>query len=168
MCSLGNFYFFCPEFFFMITIVLIDLYNREIDRLKNEIASFESDDLLWKATETAIPPAGNLCLFITGTLQHYIGNMIGDSGYIRNKEAEMKARNLSRERIMEEVENMRQTVVDTLEQVSKSELQKVFPTNEFEEAVTTEFYLIHLLRTLGYYNGQMSVLRTLVTEKVAG
>jgi hypothetical protein len=152
----------------MITTVLIDLYNREIDRLKNEIVSFESDDLLWKSSETAIPPPGNLCLFVTGSLQHYIGNMIGDSGYIRNKEAEMKARNLSRERLMEEVENMRQTVVDALEQVSKSELLKVFPTNEFEEAVTTEFYLMHLLRTLSFYSGQISVLRALVSEKVAG
>lgn len=150
----------------MITTVLIDLYNREIDRLKNEIASFESDDLLWKSSETSIPPAGNICLFVTGTLQHYIGNMIGDSGYIRNKEAELKARNLSRERIMEEVENMRQTVVDTLEQVSKSELLKVFPTKEFEEAVTTEFYLMHLLRTLSFYSGQISVLRAVASEKV--
>lgn len=166
MRSIGIFYFFCREFLFMITTVLIDLYNREIDRLKKEIASFESDDLLWKSSEMAIPPAGNLCLFVTGTLQHYIGNMIGDSGYIRNKEAEMKARNLSRERIMEEVENMRQTVVDTLEQVSKSELQKVFPTNEFEDAVTTEYYLIHLLRTLSFYLGQISVLRALAAEKV--
>lgn len=152
----------------MITTVLIDLYTLEINRLKNEIAAFEADELLWKQPDAQLTPAGNTCLFITGTLQHFIGNMIGDSGYIRNKEAEMKARNLSRERLVEEIENMRQVVVDTLEQVTKSDLIKIFPTNEFEEDVTTEFYLIHLLKTLSFHIGQISILRQLVSEKVAG
>lgn len=152
----------------MITIVLIDLYTREINRLKNEISAFESDDLLWKQPDGLVNPAGNICLYTTGTLQHFIGNMIGDSGYIRNKEAELKARNLNRERLLEEVENMRQVVVDTLEQVSKTDLQKVFPTKEFEEAVTTEFYLIHLLNTLSFHIGQISMIRTLAAERVPG
>lgn len=150
----------------MITAVLIDLYSREIEKLKNEILAFESDELLWRTPDPQIISAGNQCLFIAGTLQHFIGNIIGDSGYIRNKEAEMKARNISRERLLEEVENMKKVVVDTLEQVSKTELQKQFPTNEFEEPVTTEFYLIHLLRNLGYHIGQISLLRQLVSAKI--
>ena len=151
----------------MITTVLIDLYTREIDRLKNEISAFDADELLWKHPEANIISAGNNCLLITGTLQHFIGNIIGDSGYIRNKEAEMKAKNLNRERLEEEIENTKKIVIDTLEQVSKTDLQKVFPTNEFEEAVSTEFYLIHMLNTLSFHIGQISILRSLVAEKVA-
>jgi uncharacterized damage-inducible protein DinB len=150
----------------MITTVLIDLYTREIDKLKNEILAFESDELLWRTPDPQITAAGNHCLYIAGTLQHFIGNMIGDSGYIRNKEAEMKARNVSRERLLEEIDNMKQVVVDTLEQVSKTELQKQFPTNEFPEPVTTEFYLIHLLKNLGFHLGQVSLLRQLVSLKI--
>lgn len=145
----------------MITTVLIDLYTREIDKLKNEMLNFESDELLWKAPESNIMAAGNICLLIAGSLQHYIGNIIGDSGYFRNKEAEMKARNVSRERLLEEIDNMKQIVVDTLEQMSKTELQKAFPTNEFEEPVTTEFYLIHLLKNVGFHMGQITLLRQL-------
>jgi uncharacterized damage-inducible protein DinB len=150
----------------MITTVLIDLYSREIDKLKNEVLAFESDDLLWRTPDAHITPAGNHCLFIAGSLQHFIGNIIGDSGYIRNKEAEMKAKNVPRERILEEIEAMRQVVIDTLEQVSKTELQKQFPTNEFEEPVSTEFYLVHLLKNLGYHLGQVSLLRQLVSLKI--
>jgi uncharacterized damage-inducible protein DinB len=150
----------------MITTVLIDLYSREIEKLKTEILAFESDDLLWRTPDPQVIPAGNQCLFIAGTLQHFIGNIIGDSGYIRNKEAEMKARNITKDRLLEEIENMRQVVVDTLEQVSKTELQKQFPTNEFEEPVTTEFFLIHLLKNLGYHLGQISLLRQLVSAKI--
>jgi uncharacterized damage-inducible protein DinB len=150
----------------MITAVLIDLYSREIEKLKNEVLAFESDDLIWRTPDTQVISAGNQCLYIAGSLQHYIGNIIGDSGYIRNKEAEMKAKNISRERLLEEIENMRQVVVDTLEQVSKTELQKQFPTNEFEEPVSTEFFLIHLLRKLSYHLGQISLLRQLVSAKI--
>jgi uncharacterized damage-inducible protein DinB len=150
----------------MITTVLIDLYSREIEKLKNEVLAFESDDLIWRTPDTQVISAGNQCLYIAGSLQHYIGNIIGDSGYIRNKEAEMKAKNISRERLLEEIENMRQVVVDTLEQVSKTELQKQFPTNEFEEPVSTEFFLIHLLRKLSYHLGQISLLRQLVSAKI--
>lgn len=150
----------------MITSVLIDLYTREIDKLKNEVLNFESDEQLWKTPEPQITPAGNTCLYLAGTLQHYIGNIMGDSGYIRNKEAEMKARNVPRERLLEEIDNTKQVVIDTLEQISKTELQKVFPTNEFEEPITTEFYLIHLLKNVGFHVGQISVLRQLASAKV--
>ncbi len=150
----------------MITTVLIDLYSREIDKLKNEILAFESDELLWRTPEAHVIAAGNHCLYIAGSLQHFIGNIIGDSGYIRNKEAEMKAKNVPRERLLEEIENTKQVVVDTLEQVSKTELQKQFPTNEFEEPVTTEFYLIHLLKNLSFHLGQISLLRQLVSAKI--
>ncbi|TAG99598.1 MAG: DinB superfamily protein [Sphingobacteriales bacterium] len=146
----------------MITIVLIDLYKKELERLKQEILAYAADDQLWATPPNAIA-AGNLCLQLTGSLQHYIGNLIGDSGYIRNKEAELKAKNLSRERLLEEVDNTSTIVVNTLEELSKTELQKVFPTTEFEEPVTTEFYVLHLLKVLGYYLGQIRYHRLVVT-----
>jgi len=149
----------------MITIVLIELYKREIDRLKNEIMSYDADEKLWKQFEGTIP-AGNLCLYLTGNLQHYIGNLIGDSGYIRNKEAEMKARNLSKERLLEEIDNMKEVVINTLEEVTKTDLQKVFPTNEFDEPVTTEYYLIHLLKNFSFYLGQIKFHHQMVSAKV--
>jgi hypothetical protein len=146
----------------MITTILIDLYEKELDKLKNEINSYKSEEQIWNLPESIQITGGNLCLFLAGNLQHFIGAMIGDSGYIRNKEAELKAKNVSRERLLEEIENTRQVVVDTLEQVSKSELLKIFPNKDFEEPVTTEYYLIHLLSNFSYYLGQIHLHRKLV------
>jgi hypothetical protein len=147
----------------MITTILIDLYGKELDKLKNEINVYESDELIWKQADGIQITGGNLCLYLAGNLQHYIGAMIGDSGYIRNKEAELKAKNVSRERLMEEIENTRQVVVDTLEQVSKAELLKIFPTKDFEEPVTTEYYLVHLLNNFCYHLGQIHFHRKQVS-----
>ncbi len=139
----------------MITKILIDLYTKELEKLKKEVLAYEADELLWRQAEGIQMSGGNLCLYLAGNLQHFIGNMIGDSGYIRNKEAELKAKNVSRERLLEEIENTRQVVIDTLEQVSKAELLKEFPTKDFEEPVTTEYYLVHLLNNFCYHLGQI-------------
>ena len=150
----------------MITIVLIDLYSKELEKLKQEVLAYESDEQPWMTPGSALS-AGNLCMQLTGTLQHYIGNMMGDSGYIRNKEAEHKARNLNRERLLEEINNTQTVVINTLEEMSKTELQKVFPTNEFEEPVTTEYYLLHLLKLLSFYIGQIRYHHLMVTTSKA-
>jgi hypothetical protein len=143
----------------MITTILIDLYSKELDNLKNEINAYGSEEQVWKPIEGLQTTGGNLCLFLAGNLQHHIGATIGDSGYIRNKEAELKAKNVSRERLMEEIENTRQVVVDTLEQVSKAELLKIFSTKDFEEPVTTEYYLVHLLNNFCFHLGQINFHR---------
>jgi hypothetical protein len=70
----------------MITTILIDLYEKELDKLKNEINSYKSEEQIWNLPESIQITGGNLCLFLAGNLQHFIGAMIGDSGYIRNKE----------------------------------------------------------------------------------
>lgn len=146
----------------MITSLLIELYNNELDKLNDELMAYESDELIWKTIGDNKITAGNNCLIISGTLQQYIGSMIGEYEYMRNKEAELKAKNMSKERLAEEISNTRKVVIATLEEVSKMDLMKVFPTTEFKEPVTTEFYLLHLLKTLGFYNGQIAFHRQLI------
>jgi hypothetical protein len=146
----------------MITSLLIELYNNELDKLNDELMAYESDELIWKTIGDNKISAGNNCLIISGTLQQYIGSMIGEYEYMRNKEAELKAKNMSKERLAEEISNTRKVVIATLEEVSKMDLMKVFPTTEFKEPVITEFYLLHLLKTLGFYNGQIAFHRQLI------
>jgi hypothetical protein len=53
-------------------------------------------------------------------------------------------------------------VKDTLEQVSKHELQKEYPIRVFDEAVTTEHFLLYLLSHLNYHIGQINYHRRLL------
>jgi len=149
----------------MITSLLIDLYNNELDKLNDELMSYESDELLWKTIDGTKTTAGNNCLIISGTLQQQIGSLIGEFEYMRNKEAELKAKNVSKERLAEEISNARKVVIETLEGVSKMDLAKVYPSTEFKEPVNTEYYLLHMLKTLGFYNGQIALHRQIVSAK---
>lgn len=146
----------------MITTVLISLYEKELDNLTEEIKAYESDEQLWKVADGINNSGGNLCLHLTGNLQHFIGATLGESGYIRNREAEFKLKNIPRQKLLEEIENTKRIVTDTLEQVSKKELDSDFPIQVFDEPMTTEYFLVFLLRHLGYHLGQINYHRRLV------
>lgn len=146
----------------MITTVLIELFQKELDKLKQEIGAYETEEQLWRIAEGINNCGGNLCLHLLGNLQHFIGATLGDSGYIRNRDAEFKLKNIPRQKLLEEIENTKKIVVDTLEQVSKKELEKEFPIRVFEEVMTTEYFLLYLLNHFGYHLGQINYHRRLV------
>jgi uncharacterized damage-inducible protein DinB len=146
----------------MITTVLIELYQKELDKLNAEISAYEPEEQLWKLTDGINNCGGNLCLHLLGNLQHFIGATLGDSGYIRNRDAEFKLKNIPRQKLLEEIENTKKIVVDTLEQVSKKELEKEFPIRVLEEGTTTEYFLVYLLNHFGYHLGQINYHRRIV------
>ena len=146
----------------MITTVLISLFEKELDNLTEEIKAYEQDELLCKIADGINNSGGNLCLHLTGNLQHFIGATLGESGYIRNREAEFKLKNIPKQKLLEEIENTKRIVTDALEQVSKKELDSDFPIQVFDEPLTTEYFLVYLLRHLSYHIGQINYHRRMI------
>lgn len=147
----------------MITQHLIPLFQKDLDKLKEEIDLYSKDEQLWQLKGSITKSAGNICLQLTGSLQHYVGAVLGDSGYVRNKEAELRVKNVPRGKLLEDIAVTRAAVTDALEQLSKNELQKNYPLPVFEENVTTEYYLIHLLCDLNLNIGQISYHRQILS-----
>ncbi len=145
----------------MITTVLIDLYQKELDKLKEEINLYASDEQLWALPLGVSNSGGNLCLHLTGSLLHFIGATLGDTGYIRNRDAEFKLKKIPSQKLLEEIDNTRSVLVDTLEQVSRKELEGIYPIVVFGEPMTTEFFLIFLLKHFSYHLGQINYHRRL-------
>jgi uncharacterized damage-inducible protein DinB len=146
----------------MITPVLINLFERDLNKLNEEISQYPDDSSLWVVKEGIKNSGGNLCLHLTGGLQHFIGAVLGDSGYIRNRDAEFTLKNISKHKLLNEIENTKVAVKDALEQTSKNELAKNYPLPLNGETVTTEFFLLHLLGHLNYHLGQINYHRRLL------
>jgi uncharacterized damage-inducible protein DinB len=146
----------------MITPVLITLFEQNLSKLTEEISQYPDDSSLWVVKEGIKNSGGNLCLHLTGSLQHFIGNVIGDSGYIRNRDAEFTLKNISKHKLLNEIENTKVAVKDALEQTSKNELAKNYPLPLNGETVTTEFFLLHMLAHLNYHIGQVNYHRRLL------
>lgn len=152
----------------MITLHLIPLFQKDLDKLKEEITLYPKDEQLWQVREGISNSGGNLCLHLTGSLQHFIGAVLGDSGYVRNRDAEFRLKNVPRSKLLEDIDITRSVVTDTLEQLSKNELQKDYPLPVLnEEKTNTSYFLLHLLNHLNYHIGQINYHRRIIAGSPA-
>lgn len=146
----------------MITPILIQLFDKGLTKLAEEINLYPDDASLWVVKEGIKNSGGNLCLHLAGNLQHFLGAVLNDSGYVRNRDAEFALKNISRKKLLDEIEATKIAVKDSLEQISKKEMEKDFPIALNDEIVTTEYYLVHLLAHLNYHTGQVNYHRRLL------
>jgi uncharacterized damage-inducible protein DinB len=146
----------------MITESLSKYFQSSLDQLAEEIKLYKDEAALWQVKDGITNSGGNLCLHITGGLQHFIGAMLGESGYMRNRDAEFSLKNIPRQKLLEQIETAKAIVVDTVEQLSKNELQKDFPTQLKGETVSTEYFVLHLAGHLNYHLGQINYIRRML------
>jgi len=145
----------------MITI-LVQLFIRDLEKLKTEISSFKDEKNIWKISGDIKNSAGNLCLHLCGNLQHFIGAVLGNSGYVRNRDAEFSRKNVPLKELLSEIENTTRAVEKTLKELKEEKLQEIFPSNVFGDNMTTGFFLTHLATHLNYHLGQVNYHRRLV------
>lgn len=146
--------------------ILIDtvreLVLRDLTKLKQEINSYTSEESIWKLEGEIKNTAGNLCLHLCGNLQHYIGAVLGKSGYLRNRDAEFSSRGLSQASLAKEIEITLKIVDRTLSTLDHDILNQPYPENVLNKPMTTGYFLIHLAGHLNYHLGQINYHRRLV------
>jgi uncharacterized damage-inducible protein DinB len=146
----------------MLRKVLIELYERDLAKLKSEIEQYDAEADLWKTTAGISNSAGNLCLHLTGNLNHFFGAVLGESGYLRDREAEFADRNVSREKMLADIDETLDVVRSTLAGLTENDLDKPYPIEVFGHPLTTGFFLVHLTTHLNYHLGQINYHRRLV------
>jgi uncharacterized damage-inducible protein DinB len=146
----------------MITDALIELFERDLQRLKKEVELYKDEDNLWLVKEGICNSAGNLCLHLLGNLSHFIGGMLGHTGYVRHREDEFSLKNIPRQDLITNIENCRLIVRTTLQKLAAEELEKEFDQQVFDKPVTTGMMLMHLTTHLTYHLGQINYHRRLL------
>ncbi|HCX22935.1 MAG TPA: DinB superfamily protein, partial [Cytophagales bacterium] len=73
---------------------LAELFTRDLNRLIKELEQYPNEEQLWVVTEGINNSAGTLTLHLIGNLNHFFGAILGNTGYIRNREAEFSDRNI--------------------------------------------------------------------------
>lgn len=146
----------------MIIESLKSLYTRDLNKLKLEIESYQNEENLWKIDKNILNSAGNLVLHLIGNLNHYLGAILGNSGYIRNRELEFSLKNIPRTELIQQVEKTIEVVNSSLDKLSDEDVQKDYPVETLGYPMTTEYFLIHLFGHLGYHLGQINYHRRLL------
>ena len=146
----------------MLTENLATLFERDILKIKTEILAYTDESKLWLTAEGIANSGGNLCLHLLGNLQHYIGGILGNSGYIRNRPLEFSQKNIPIAEMIVIIELTVQKISQTIRSLSAENLAAEYPEKVFDHSMTTEYFLLHLLAHLNYHVGQINYLRRLI------
>ena len=141
---------------------LIKIYDRDIQRLRKEIELFNEDSNLWRTVGHVKNPAGNLCLHLVGNLNTYIGKNLGYTNYVRDRDAEFNSRNVSKQELLDKVEETREVVISTMKKLNNEDVDKKYVEDVFGYGMTNGFFLIHLAAHLSYHLGQVNYIRRIL------
>ena len=144
--------------------ILIQLFQRDLEKLKTEITSYKDEKKMWEVTGDSSNSAGNLCLHICGNLQHFIGSILGISGYKRDRDSEFSRKNIPMDEIIRKIDHTMFTVKKTLNELDVNKLDEIYPINVFGKEMTTGFFLTHLTTHLSYHLGQINYHRRLLDK----
>ncbi|HPG09474.1 MAG TPA: DinB family protein [Saprospiraceae bacterium] len=143
------------------------LYQRDLEKLAQEIALYPSDELLWQIIPGIINPGGNLAIHLCGNLREFIGRQLGEIPYTRNRAYEFSATGRSKSELLDEINTTKKAVHDTLTGLDPSRLEETYPQEVFGYPMNIHYFLLHLLAHLSYHLGQVNYHRRIITAEEA-
>ncbi len=150
----------------MLTDTLKEIFTRDLNKLKDELTAYGDEQFMWQIDKEVNNSGGNLCLHLIGNLKHFIGAILGDTGYVRNRDAEFSTTSIPRSELLQRIDETIDVVNDTLDLLSAEDLEKTYPIDVLRENMSTEFFLTHLATHLNYHLGQVSYHRRMATDGV--
>jgi len=141
---------------------IIAFFERDLDKIITEISLFKNGDDIWKIKEGILNSAGNLALHLVGNLNHFIGTTLGNTGYVRNRDEEFSLKDIPREKLIADINDLKGTIRNTLSKISSADLQNDFPIKIRDEVFSILNMLIFLLAHLNYHLGQINYLRRMM------
>lgn len=148
----------------MLIQTLKTLFNRDLEKLKQEILLYENENNIWIIDRNIANSTGNLCLHLVGNLNTYIGAEIGKTGYIRNRELEFSMKNIPRQELIKKIEDTIRVVENSLDILKEHELENEYPLLVFAEKTSIGYLMVHLAIHLGYHLGQVNYHRRLLDK----
>lgn len=145
-----------------------DFLRRELRSLRRELEAYPDEQLLWTLPPGLPNSAGTLALHLAGNLRHYVGALLGGTGYIRNRDEEFAARDLPRAALLEQISKAEAAIESTLPHLSDAQMSQPFPEPIREHHLQTGELLVQLAVHLAYHLGQISYHRRLVTGNAQG
>jgi uncharacterized damage-inducible protein DinB len=140
------------------------LFNRDLDKLKTEISLYRDEDKIWYIEKNIANSAGNLCLHLIGNLNHFLGSVIGKTGYARNRELEFSQKDIPVTELISKIETTILVVNDALNKLTDEALEQEYPVLVFEKKTSAGYFLIHLTTHLSYHLGQINYHRRLLDQ----
>lgn len=145
----------------MLIEILRSLFNRDLNKLKDEIEAYQTESQLWVIDKNITNSAGNLCLHLIGNLNTYIGAVLANTGYVRDRPLEFSSKDVRKDELITRIEETILMVNHTLDILKETDLEAIYPQIVFEKEMKSGFFLVHLSTHLAYHLGQINYHRRL-------
>jgi hypothetical protein len=141
---------------------LIQLFQRDLEKLKAELAAYPNEGSIWARAGDIRNPAGNLVLHLHGNLNHFVGKVLGGTDFVRDREAEFTDSGLPRAELIRMIEDTIRMLEDVLGRLGPDNLEQPYPLEVLGYPMTTGYFLIHLYGHLNWHLGQINYHRRLI------
>lgn len=142
---------------------LAQIFARDLAAMQREIAAYPDDEGPWRAIPGLNNCGGTLALHVAGNLRHYVGAVLGGSGYVRDRDVEFSRRGVARAELQAGLAVAADEVRTALAACDPSCLSEPFPVAIAGHQPDTQRFLLHLAVHLTYHLGQLDAHRRVVT-----
>ena len=142
--------------------VFTTILVRDLNKLKAELNAYFNESSIWQVLPGTTNSAGNLALHLVGNLNHYIGHVLGKSGYQRQRDKEFSLKDVPRKEIILAIDYTADLVKRVMDELSEADLEQPFPEKYGDEIVLTGYFLVHLCSHAAYHIGQVNYHRRLL------
>ena len=146
----------------MLVQTVLQLMERDLEKLRGEVEQYPDEASLWRDLPGIANPGGVLAAHCAGNLRHYVGALLGGSGYVRDRPAEFGRRDRTRAELLEGLAAAEKEVGAALARLSEADLAKEFPEKVGGVARSTGDQLVWLVAHLAYHMGQVNYHRRVV------
>lgn len=132
---------------------------RDLDGLAREIELYPTDEALWADLPGTPNRGGTLALHLVGNLRHFVGAVLGGTGYERDRDAEFSTRDVPRAEVVARIRAAQDDVRATLAQLDPTALDADYPLPLAERRLSTRLFLLQLAVHLTFHLGQIDYHR---------
>jgi uncharacterized damage-inducible protein DinB len=143
---------------------VLTILERDLGKVITELNAFQREQNIWALRGKINNTSGNLALHISGAVNHFIGAVLGNNGYQRNREKEFSDKNIPRDEVILRIHEAIATVRSILPSIDEAEMQKEFPEKIGGQTLSKGFFLTHLISHINYHLGQINYHRRLMDE----
>lgn len=147
----------------MFTTHITTILTRELKALAREVAAYPDDAAVWRIFPGIPNSGGTLVLHLTGNIQHYVGVVLGQTDYRRDRGAEFARRDVPRRELAVEIDRAIAAVEHAVPRLTARALRADYPEKVGGRVVVTDEFLLHLVSHLSWHLGQLDYHRRMVT-----
>ena len=141
----------------MTSAFILDKFITILNTLESEIKAYTSEEDLWKLSGEIKNTPANLALHLCGNLRHFIGAVIGNDGYVRDRDAEFSRTDVTRDEIISEISQTKTAIQNALK--DDINFDSSYPVRLLDKDWTTGGFLFYIYGHFNYHLGQINYHR---------